>query len=112
MVNGRFDAWTRRRVGVGLGGLAAGLLGAAGGGETLARKKKKKKNPCAGKNVCMDRSHTCAGGNKLCYVKAFGGNVCALNVSSVVSCDACSSFPGTVCALSQGCGDSLRCVQP
>ena len=36
MDTGRFDAWTRRRFGLGVSRLAAGLLGVAGGGELAA----------------------------------------------------------------------------
>lgn len=107
---GRFDAWTRRRFGLGVSGLAAGLLGVAAGGETLARKKKKgpPPNPCAGKNYCLDRSHTCDGGNKYCRVTLFGGNVCGSAGLPVDSCAQCQA--GQTCVLGGGCGNQFLCV--
>ena len=106
MDTGRFDAWTRRRVGLGISGIAAGLLGAAGGGESMAKKKKKKRgssNPCAGKNWCLDRTHTCNGGANQCFVTAFGGNFCSAVSLGVTSCAQCSN--GEVCVLANGGGD-------
>lgn len=114
MDRGRFDAWTRRRLGLGLSGLAAGLLGVASGGESLARKKKGKKkkgsppNPCAGKNHCLDASHTCNGGNGFCRVTLFGGNVCSSPGLPVASCSQCTS--GQTCVLGGGCGNQFLCV--
>ena len=113
---GRFEGWTRRRFGLGITGLTAGLLGAAGGGEARAGKKKKQKgrsNPCAGKNYCLDSSHTCAGGTKRCLVKAFGGNVCG-GFFYVDSCSTCSSScPDCECAMAVGCSSSgFLCAQP
>ena len=40
----KFDGWTRRRVGWGLSGMAAGLLGTATGQDSEAKKKKCKKS--------------------------------------------------------------------
>lgn len=110
---GRFDAWTRRRFGLGVSGLAAGLLGVAAGGETLARKKKKGSplpNPCAGKNLCQDDSHTCGEAGAACYVKQFGGNICGRVVASVSSCDECTSEQE--CVLGLGCLEDYYCAEP
>ena len=47
MDGSRFDAWTRRRFGLAVGGLAGSLLGIVGGGsDDLAAKQKKKKKRC------------------------------------------------------------------
>ncbi|MBA2596045.1 MAG: hypothetical protein H0V00_05395 [Chloroflexia bacterium] len=53
----RFDIWTRRRFGLGMSGMAAGLLSVATGGEVLAKKKKgKKKCPtCPTPDTCPAR---------------------------------------------------------
>lgn len=115
MDSSRFDAWTRRRVGLGMSGLAVGLLGVASGGE---KARAKKKNPCKGKNSCLDSSHTCGGGAKYCFVKVFGGNVCATPYIPANSCDECSTnCSGCVCVFaagSAGCNSSydFLCVIP
>lgn len=46
MESKRFDGWTRRRAGWGLGGLMAGLLGVATGHDAAAKKKCKKSKSC------------------------------------------------------------------
>jgi hypothetical protein len=45
MDQGRFEAWTRRRVGWGLSGLVAGLVSLGQGGESAAKAKKCPKCP-------------------------------------------------------------------
>ncbi len=116
-----FDGLTRRTALLRLGSLGALGLGLAGLGPdaTGARKKKKKKgkknqpkaNPCASRNWCVDRSHTCgpAGGYGKCLVGAFGGNVCAEILFQAQSCADCDSAVCTncVCMLAAGGGD--RC---
>ena len=52
MACSRFDGWTRRRAGWGLGGVAAGLVGAAAGQDASAKKKKKCPKPPRCPNSC------------------------------------------------------------
>jgi hypothetical protein len=48
----QFDGWTRRRAGLGVGALAAGLLTAVSGNDVRAKKKRK---PCRKVDVCPQR---------------------------------------------------------
>ena len=70
MDTGRFDAWTRRRFGLGVSGLAAGLLGVATGGDVAAKKKKKK---CPARDTCP-ANVCCRCNNNTCQVFPSSGN--------------------------------------
>lgn len=74
MDTGRFDAWTRRRFGLGVSGLAAGLLAAASGSEALAKKKKKKcpkPEPCPQVDTCpQDYCCSCNEVSRCGYLQA------------------------------------------
>lgn len=115
-----FDGMTRRTamtrigaLGLGFGLVRFGTESAAGARKKNKKKKrtKKERNPCASRNWCVDRSHTCgpAGGYGKCMVTAFGGNVCAEILFQAATCAACDPSVCTdcVCMLAAGGGD--RC---
>ena len=69
-------------------------------------------NSCAGKNWCVDRSHTCGpqGGYGRCLVDPYGGNICAEILFQVASCTECEA-PNCIncrCALAAGGGDKCN----
>jgi hypothetical protein len=60
MRSSRFDLWTRRRFGLGAGGLAASLLAVAASDDAGARNKRRKRcknvgKKCGGKRTCCGR---------------------------------------------------------
>jgi hypothetical protein len=56
MRTGRFDAWTRRRFGLGVSGLTAGLVSVVSGGDAAAKKRKQKcKKKCKKPDTCPQR---------------------------------------------------------
>ena len=61
MDSARFDAWTRRRIGLGLGALAVGLVAAAGQ-EGVAKKKPKKACTKKQKAKCRQQDRACEKG--------------------------------------------------
>ncbi|MBA2597827.1 MAG: hypothetical protein H0V00_14475 [Chloroflexia bacterium] len=67
-------------------------------------------DPCAGKNWCMDRTHTCgpAGQDYRCWVTTFGGNVCGLSTATSNVCF--GRYENEVCVLAAGGGD--HCASP
>jgi hypothetical protein len=60
----RFDAWTRRRFGLAVGGVAAALFGLAERGEVAAKKRHKKKKRCRklGDACTQGSKHKCCNG--------------------------------------------------
>jgi hypothetical protein len=67
MDSSRFDAWTRRRFGLAVGGFAAALLGLTPGTDTDAKKKRKRKKPQLNAFGCLDIGKACGGnGSKCC----------------------------------------------
>lgn len=83
MNGGSFDAWSRRRVGMVAGGLAASLLGIVPSEDTAAKKKRKKKKRCKklrescnpeGRTCCNDR--TCGGPPEARFCCQQGGESC------------------------------------
>ena len=93
MDGSRFDAWTRRKVGLGLGGLAATLLGAATGPETVARKKKpKKKSACSRRTrqKCRRQGRVCEKG--ACVVTCNAGNSACRGNNAIQLCGGGQAF--------------------
>jgi hypothetical protein len=82
MDDSRFDAWTRRRVGLAGGVLAASLLGMASGpisagNKKKHKKKKKKEKHCvpAGK-ICAPSSPNCCDSTTCVWIPEKGSYVC------------------------------------
>lgn len=119
MDGSRFDAWTRRRVGLAAGGLTVGLLGLTGLAETEAKKKHKKK--CKklgiGCNTTGKKQRCCA--DLLCEPSTtVGGNRCCLDDGKACSNtnDCCSGFcldsrcqPNLCKTLGQACSANPQC---
>jgi hypothetical protein len=102
----RFDAWTRRRVGFGAGGLAASLLGLASLDDAEAKKnkhrhkhKRKGKGPKCKKagTGCKPKKRRCCSGLSCQAVPGFGSLRCC-------------AASGARCSRSQECC-SGACVQ-
>ncbi len=118
MDGSRFDAWTRRRLGLAAGGLTAGLLGLTGLTETEAKKRKNKKkkkcqklgvgcNPTGKKKCCKDLSCEEA--------PSVGGNRCCKNdqITCTVGSECCSTLcQSNACfckAIGQACSANQQC---
>ncbi len=92
----RFDAWTRRRLGLAVGGGLASLAGLSLLGDAEARNKRKKK-----KKRCKKSLQPCGGKKKCCKEFTCGdtlttqGNVC------------CKPLQGTCTEASECCGDFI-----
>lgn len=91
MVGTRFDAWTRRRFGLGFAGLGLAAIAEAGPPHAAAKKKrKKKKKKCKGKPcgpvTCADVCPTEGG---FAFHLFGGGDVCATGAdpSDCFDCD-------------------------
>jgi hypothetical protein len=111
----RFDAWTRRRVGLATGGWAVSIISAIAPSSLIARKKHKKKKRC--KKVtrsCKTGKHKrrCCHGLRCAKVEGAAGRLCCrpLQAACGASSECCSDFfcgvvselpPGTHC-----CGGS------
>lgn len=94
MEESRFDAWTRRRFGLALGGgLAALGLGARGG--TVAGKKKKKR--------CRKLKQACQSGNR--NRKCCNGLTCGESVAIPEGAHCCRKAQGI-------CSDASECCSP
>ena len=106
-----FDGWSRRRVGVAAGGLAAALLSLAGMGEAAAKKKKKKKKK---KKCCLAVRATCSSDSQCCE-----GSVCGqragienITVCCVPDGQPCTNTPGSQleCCGNSECSPDLVCA--
>jgi hypothetical protein len=96
MDGSRFDAWTRRRFGLTVGGFAASLLALGGLAEIEAKKKKKRKR----KKRCKKLRDTCTVGGKR---KCCAGLECATT----------GAAPQTACCRHAGpCTGQADCCQP
>jgi hypothetical protein len=111
----RFDAWTRRRIGLATGGMAAFIISAIAPGGLNARKKRKKKKRC--KKVtqsCKTGKHKrrCCNGLRCDQVEDLDGRHCCrpLQATCGETNECCLNFfcgmvnelpPGTHC-----CGGS------
>jgi hypothetical protein len=80
-------------------GLVASVAAVAGGtllasDETAARKSGRR-NCCAGRNWCLDRTHTCgpAGGYFKCLVDVSGNHICAELLYQAAFCTECRCVP-------------------
>ena len=78
--------------------------------ETAARKKKRRKR-CAGRNWCVDRTHTCgpAGGYGKCLVTASGKHICAEILFQAASCTECGPANCTDCRCVPAVGGADKC---
>ena len=99
-----------------LRGLVAGAAAVAAGGtllasEETAARKRKRRNRCAGRNWCVDRTHTCgpAGGYGKCLVAASGKHICAELLFQVASCDECGPANCTDCTCVPAVGGADKC---
>lgn len=99
-----------------LRGLVAGAAAVAGGTlltseETAASKRRRRRNRCAGKNWCVDRTHTCgpAGGYGKCLVGVSGNHICAEILFQVASCDECGPANCTDCRCVPAEGGTDKC---
>jgi hypothetical protein len=71
MDGSRFDSWTRRRIGLAAGGMAATLAGlfSADANKKKKRRKNKKRRKCKKlRESCVD------GGRRCCHGRTCGGN--------------------------------------
>lgn len=107
MDGGRFDAWTRRKAALGLGGLLAGLLGPAAAAKKKPNKKKKKKSKaCDAKQRrgCRREGFGCEAGKCVVVCRAANSACGDTNVIQLCgpqgSCE-CSSLTngGFACAV-------------
>lgn len=104
MDESRFDAWTRRRFGLGAGGLAASLLSLAGAGETDSEAKGKKGRNDRGKGKSKHAENSVQGakhGNNNNHKKKKKKNKCkkagtGCNPSKPRCCGSltCQAIPG------------------
>ena len=99
-----------------LRGLVAGAAAVAAGGtllasEETAARKKKRRNRCAGRNWCVDRTHTCgpAGGYGKCLETVSGNHICAELLFQVASCDECGPANSTDCKCVPAEGGADKC---
>ena len=103
-----------------LRGPVAGAAAVAGGTlltseETAASKRRKRRrrnrNRCAGKNWCVDRTHTCgpAGSYGKCLVGVSGNHICAEILFQVASCDECGPANCTDCNCVPAEGGTDKC---
>ena len=99
-----------------LRGLVAGAAAVAAGGTLLASeeteaRKRKRRNRCAGKDWCVDRSHTCgpADGYGKCLETASGKHICAELLFQVASCDECGPANCTDCSCVPAVGGADKC---
>jgi hypothetical protein len=125
MDDGRFDAWTRRRFGLGFGGLAAGLLGAATGQGAVAKKKKKPKG-CTRKQKqkCRRQDRVCEKGKCVIACNARnsacrGNNIIQLCGGGQAFCDcsplaeggfACAATRPETCPAASECARDAECA--
>lgn len=65
---------------------------------------------CAGKNWCEDRTDTCGSGRGKCFVRRFGGNICAKILFQTNTCADCQppNCLNCVCVLGAGGGDKCN----
>jgi hypothetical protein len=100
MDGSKFDAWTRRRVGLATGGAAAALFGLTRDGDIAARKRGKKKRTRK-KNRCLRLGRSCQPGGRRCcgqlecdqhLVNSGGGTFCCktLGKPCTVNDDCCA----------------------
>lgn len=104
MDGSRFDAWTRRRFGLAMGGLAASLRSAASPDNAEAkknRKKRKKKKPCQTVGIACN-----VGGKRKCC----SGLSCELNAGGDTSRTFCCQTVGNPCGQLADCCDGLGCA--
>ena len=87
-----------------LRGLLAGAAAVAASGTLLASdetaaRKRRRRNRCAGRNWCLDRTHTCgpAGGYGKCLVTVSGNHICAEILFQAASCTECGPANCTDC---------------
>jgi hypothetical protein len=103
MDDGHFDAWTRRRFGLGLGGLAAGLLGVAAPG-AAAKKGKPKDCSKKKKQKCRRQGRVCEKGK--CVVVCNARNsACRADVVQI-----CGN-PRDFCVCSPLAGGGFTCAE-
>ena len=104
MDGSRFDAWTRRRVGLGIGALAAGLLSTAVDQDAAAKKDKKKACTKKKKQKCRKQGRACEDGK--CVVSCNAGNsACRSNVVQI-----CGN-PQDFCVCSPLAGGGFACAE-
>jgi hypothetical protein len=102
----RFDAWTRRRAALGIGGLTLGVLAAAAGPAAAAKKKKKKKSKaCDGKQKrrCRRDGFGCENGK--CVVVCRADNSSCGNNNVIQLCG-----PQGTCECSRLVGGGFACA--
>jgi hypothetical protein len=92
MEGSRFDTWTRRRVGLATGGLAASLLGLADPAAEARRRKKKKKRCRKVTETCGGRNQKCCKDLRCATVGIGTTEICCIDVRQ-----ACNGDPGQCC---------------
>jgi hypothetical protein len=108
MDGSHFDAWTRRRFGLAMGGGVAALLGLSALDNADAKHKKKKciKKPrvaCGGKKKCCKSEDLSCG-----EILGLSGKNCCRNVQGVCK-DANQCCGDFICDQIDGLGDQTRC---
>jgi hypothetical protein len=99
-----------------LRGLVAGAAAVAAGGtllasEETAARKRRRRNHSAGRNWCVDRTHTCgpAGGYGKRLVGVSGNHICAELLFQASSCDECGPANCTDCNCVPAVGGADKC---
>jgi hypothetical protein len=96
--------------------LVAGAAAVAAGGtllasEETAARKRRRRNRCAGRNWCVDRTHSCgpAGGYGKCLVDVAGNHICAEFLFQASSCSECEQANCTDCRCVSASGGTRKC---
>jgi hypothetical protein len=96
--------------------LVAGAAAVAAGGtllasEETAARKRRRRNRCAGRNWCVDRTHSCgpAGGYGKCLVDVAGNHICAEFLFQASSCSECERANCTDCRCVPASGGTRKC---
>lgn len=94
MESSRFDTWSRRRVGLAAGGLAAWLAGLVGVQDALAKKKRKKRCKARGRGCNPGGKRKCCNGLRCAPDTDLGGNRCCRKEGHACAAESecCSGF--------------------